>query len=368
MPKDFSRQLKEYQDRAIHLESNPLVVYLESVKGCPYSCAMCHFRQTQPQRMAMDLLDKIEPYFQDLELLTIHGAGEPLLGDLDYFVAQSQKHDLVLHMNTTAFFMTERVADLLAETRLSIRFSIHSGKPATYKKIMGHDFERVRKNIAYLMQKTRALGNRNDFWFSFIVMRENLGDVADFLHLAHDLGIKNVRFMELLPNWQSIKGHKMPDGFTFRFFEQSNKRVTEAFLQRWPEYLSLAKELGIGIRYGTLPAAVEKAHNLKLMINGLTKLASGRHLLPLKKHRGSCLAPWIGQPVIGQNGNVRLCCLTDYSLGNLHESSLPEIWNSARMKKIRRTFKEGYIPRICGFCRGFDFNNYPLNTFPGVPR
>ena len=43
-------------------------------------------------------------------------------------------------MNSTAFFMTRKIADQFLRARLSMRFSIHSGRPETYKKLMGHDF------------------------------------------------------------------------------------------------------------------------------------------------------------------------------------------------------------------------------------
>jgi len=368
MPKDFYRQFQEYQSRSIHLSSNPMVIYLESVKGCPYSCAMCEYRLTKPKKISRDLLNKIDHHFQELEVLTIHGAGEPLLGDLEYFVEQSKKHNFVLHMNTTAFFMTESISNLLAETRLSIRFSIHSGTPETYRKIMGHDFDRVRKNIAYLMEQTKGSGNRHDFWLSFIVIKENIDEIPEFLKLSHDLGIKNVRFAQLIPNWNSIKGVKMTDDFTFKYFEQSNNKIADAFLQKLPEYMSLSNDLGIKIRYGTMASCAKGVNNSKLMINFLNRIAFGRNLFPLKKNHGFCIAPWIGQLVISQNGNVSLCCLANYSLGNLNELSLEEIWNSKRMKQVRRTFRDGYIPRICGFCKGFDFNNYPLNSFREAPR
>jgi MoaA/NifB/PqqE/SkfB family radical SAM enzyme len=108
-------------------------------------------------------------------------------------------------MNTTAFFLTESISNLLAETRLSIRFSIHAGKPETYKKVMGHDFNRIRKNIEYLMDRTRNSGEKHDFWISFIVLRENIHDIQDFLRLAYELGVKNVRLVQLIPNWNTVR-------------------------------------------------------------------------------------------------------------------------------------------------------------------
>jgi hypothetical protein len=56
-----------------------------------------------PRRSLKNLLKKIEPYYNELEVLTIHGLGEPLLSDLDYFVEKAVEHNFVLHMNTTLF-------------------------------------------------------------------------------------------------------------------------------------------------------------------------------------------------------------------------------------------------------------------------
>jgi MoaA/NifB/PqqE/SkfB family radical SAM enzyme len=74
-----------------------------------------------------------------MDVLGIHGSGEPLLADLDYFVEQAMRHDLVLHMNTTGALLTEKKVDLLLKARLSIRFSIHAGRAVTYRRIMGGD-------------------------------------------------------------------------------------------------------------------------------------------------------------------------------------------------------------------------------------
>jgi len=367
MSKEFSALLAEYQQRALHLSDNPAVIYLESVKGCPYACAMCNYRKTKTRRISQELLKKIEPYFQDLEVLTIHGLGEPLLSDLDYFVEQAVERDLVLHMNTTAFFMTQKVADLLLRARLSIRFSIHCGKPETYKKIMGHDFDRVKENVSYLLEQAKDSADRHDFWCSFLVMKENLEEIEDFLHVAYNLGIKNIRFMHLSPNWQSLRGVRMSPDFTFKYLEQTNKNVISTFLRRFSRYQEVAAQLGINIRHGNMPSRVAATDNLKRLINEATGLMMGTNLFPLAKSRGSCLAPWFGQLVIGIDGSVVLCCSSSYVLGNLNQASLGEIWNSKRMQGIREAFRRGYFPRVCGYCKGFSLDNYPRNSFRHIP-
>ncbi len=371
MKKDFSSQLEAFTKREERLAFTPPVIYLESVKGCPFSCVMCRhsFDQTVPKRMPMDLLKKIEPCFKDLEVMAVHGEGEPLMGDIKYYVEQSAYHDFVLHMNTTGFLLSRKLADLLLKTRLSIRFSIHAGRPETYTKIMGQDLSIVRKNVSYIVNKANLLGRSHDFWFSFIVMKENIDEVEDFFFLAKDCGIKSVRFERLIPNWLSIRGVKIKDhNFKFKYFEQSNNEIRNHFFKRLPKYQELAEELGIKIEFGSIFSSSKNIYPLKDIFHSTTAALFSRGVLPLFRTKGVCVAPWFGQMVINQKGNVRLCCNASFSLGNLNDSSLPEIWNSEKMQAIRRSFKEGYVPRECGYCSGFLFDDYPNNAFKTVER
>ena len=368
MSKDFSRTMQEFRERKVVVQSPPPVVYLESVRGCCYTCAMCHIRGTKPVRADAPLLQAMAPYYKDMEVLAIHGLGEPLLADLDYFVDKAVEHDMVLHMNTTAFFLNKKVADLLAQTRLSIRFSIHSGRAETYRRIMGQDFAKIKKNIAYLVERCDATGKRPYFCFSFIVMQENIDEIEDFLRLAAELRIPEVRFQKLNPNWYSLKGQKMPDrDFHFSYYQQFNRNVMRTFLERKAGYDALGKELGLSIGWGTMPTKLFQGYNWKNTCNSASRALCGRNVFPLKLRKGACLAPWFGQLLVRQSGKVSLCCAApQYVLGNLKENSLQEIWNGPRMQEVRESFRNGYIPRVCGFCQGFFFDNYPSNAFTAL--
>lgn len=346
---------------------NPPVVFLETVRGCPHSCAMCHFRHTKVRRMGAWLLDRLEPCFSDLEVLAVHGQGEPLLGNLGYFVEQSVKSRFALHMNTSGFLLTKRLSDLLVQTRLSIRFSVHAGTPETYRRIMGHDLGKVKRNVSYLVDMARKSGHASDFWFSLLVMKENVQEIEAFLHLAHDCGIQSVRFMRPIPNFKTLRGARLPNrDFRFFYFEQFNRKVCGQFVTSLPRYEALCNELGIRIEAGSLSRSRRDHRPVLESINNLMLPLLGNKLLPLRKLPGFCLAPWIGQLVVNLEGNVRLCCSTTYSLGSLHQSTLPEIWNSRKMRAIRSAFARGHSPKACGYCQGFDFADYPSNSF--LPR
>jgi len=364
-----SRQLEALERLDVQVNSNPAVMYVESVRGCPYTCVMCMARGTKPVKMPPELLEKLEPFYPDLEVLAIHGFGEPLLADLDYFVAKATEHDIVLHMNTTGFFMSRRVCELLLEARLSIRFSIHAGTSETYRRVMGQDFRKVIDNIKYLTKSAEQSGKDHDFWFSYVVMKETLDDIEDFLRLTRDCGVSSVRFMRLAPNKQSIRGFTLEDrDFRFRYFEQFNRRIFRTFHERYPRYQKLADELGIQIEFGSMESKNAARASAGWLVNGVSRRIIGKKLLPLLRPRGHCLAPWLGQLIVRQTGEVKLCCKTSYLVGNLHEETIGEMWNGDRMERIRRPFSEGRIPRECGYCPGYDMRNYPNNSFPEAER
>jgi len=363
------RQLEALERRDEILDVNPAVLYVESVRGCPYSCAMCAVRGTDPHRISRDVLRRLEPYYPDLEVLAVQGSGEPLLGDLEYFVEKAAAHDIVLHINTTGFFLTRRMAELLLAARLSVRFSIHAGRSDTYHRIMGGDFRRVLENIAYLIDLADRSPQEQDFWFSYLVMKENLDEIEEFLQLAHACGIRSVRFMRLRPNRRTARGVVLPErDFRFKHVEQSNRAVLSAFRQRLPRYRSLAGELGIRIESGTMDTPGRDRSTAEWLVDGAARKIVGRRLHPLRRRRGRCVAPWIGQLIVGQDASVKLCCVMHDRLGNLRDSTLGDLWNSETARRIRRAFAEGFIPRECGFCRGFGLANYPRNAFPEADR
>ncbi|THB76752.1 MAG: radical SAM/SPASM domain-containing protein [Desulfobulbaceae bacterium] len=365
--KGFTEHWSGYKNGLLRLEHGPAALYIESVHGCPGSCAMCHYSGTRAKNINHDILAHLEPYFNDLEVMGIHGQGEPLLGQLQYFINQANSNRCVLHMNSAGFHLTPQVADSLAQTRLSIRFSIHAGRKETYRRIMGQDLDKTKRKIAYLVDRLKKTGGSHDLWFSYIVMKENLEEIKDFLHLAHSCGIRSVRFMRLFPNWQTIKGKNYKNrDFTFNYFEQSNRRVIEKFQSNADDYHELAARLGIKIEYGSVYFQPSMIDSMKEALNSLIVPTIHTGLFPLLKNRGTCLIPWFGGLVINQKGQVRLCCSSSTVVGKLKETSLAEIWNSNRMMRIRQDFANGYIPKVCGFCQGVGLDNFPNNSFTGL--
>lgn len=359
---NYEIAISEFVERKEKLSCYPSVLYIESVKGCPYTCVMCKPHSTKPEKISQEILKKIEPFFPHLEILAIHGYGEPLFADLDYFIAQSIEHDFVLHMNTTGFFLTQRMADNLLKTRTSIWFSIHSGSEQTYKNIMGADFRKVVRNIKRITLHPDYNKDKHDFGFSFIVMKENIDEIEQFLGLAYECNIKKVRFMPLLPNGKKEEIRKIR-GLNFCYEDQFDGSVLAQFKNELNGFLKTAENYGIEVEY--LPVLKKNSPQsfLHRAVNKISRKALNTNVLPLKraKSKYTCPAPWFGQMNVDQDGAVQLCCASSVKIG--HIDDLKGLWNSSVLEKIRRSFKDGKTPKFCGTCQGYSLEGFPKNSF-----
>jgi radical SAM protein with 4Fe4S-binding SPASM domain len=362
MPKYDSKNITNLADdlakRRTRVTSLPAVLYIESVYGCPYSCVMCEVRELKARLISKELLKKVEPLYPHLYMLGIHGDGEPLLGnDIDYFIDAARKNNIILHMNSTGFFLSpDLIERLIKGTKLSIRFSIHAGTNKTYARIMGHDLDKVKANIKYLIERNSLIGDRdNEFWCSFIVMKENIDEIPAFLHMADKIGIKQVRFMKLYANRFTIKGViRKEEGFKFYHSEQFNNKIKSEFLKRLPEIKNLARNLGITIEPGDLEYECHK----RPLIDSVVIQKIFKKFWPIEP-AGFCVAPWVGGCVLKQNGEIWLCCGLHYVIGNLFRQDFDEIWNSVKMQIIRKEFKKKRLLKYCRGCRTVRLEEYP---------
>ena len=59
-----------------------------------------------------------------------------------------------------------------------------------------------------------------------------------------------------------------------------------------------------------------------------------------------CRYPWHTVQILA-DGQVRPCCWSAGSLGNLHDSDLEEIWDGAKIKDLRKCILNDKIHEIC---------------------
>ena len=52
-----------------------------------------------------------------------------------------------------------------------------------------------------------------------------------------------------------------------------------------------------------------------------------------------CVAPWLNLD-IRQDGEVKPCCVSEYTMGDIKEKSLFDVWNDEPIRKLREAFSK----------------------------
>jgi radical SAM protein with 4Fe4S-binding SPASM domain len=307
-----------------------LVLHL--TEGCNLRCKHCYFAA---ETSVKDELSKSEflsviQQFAELggESLLITG-GEPLLEKEKLYAvikeAKKNKIDRIL-VNTNGTLITEFDAAFFEENHVNVGVSLDGATPITHDYIRGKGaFEKAVNGIKILLRHgiTTTIGTT--------LMKPNLHEAPEILHLAKKLGLPSVNYVIL-----KTKGRATNYRLTLEF-------TVEELMSTMKRILRTSKETGVKSSFEELqPSATN-----------MTK-------------RDLCGAG-IGLLGLAANGDVYPCdALHEAPLraGNIREKSLGEIW---RNSPILKAFQELSVTTIegCSSCE-FKFicgNGCPADSF-----
>ena len=310
---------------------------------CNLRCIMCEehspYSPFQQQRKAEGRPLRLMP-FEVIERVVAdvapHGLeeiipstmGEPLLYErFEDLLALCTRYGVRLNLTTNGTFPrlgARRWAERIVPVTSDVKISWNGATKTTNEAIMlGSRWEKVLDNVRTFVAVRDAHaasgGNRCRVTFQLTFLEANVGELADTVRLAIELGVDRV------------KGHHL-----WAHFEEINKqsmRRDPLAIRRWNEAVLEARE-----------AAGERT------------LPDGRHILlenifPLDEDAVADLAPGGPCPFLGREawvsamGRFDPCCAPDAQrralgeFGNLHEQGLMEIWNGAAYRELIATYR-----------------------------
>ncbi len=198
-PKEFEENQRlnhqEIKERRTKLKSRPMVVRVIPTLRCNIRCRMCHQDHNTnlqlPERFMVDVR-AIGPYLYDYQL---HG-GEVLItrrfgewADPEWLAENPQ---LLLSIITNATKLPILTWEILSVARINyITVSVNAANRDTYRYMAEADlFDDVIENVKRLRALSRNHSLRNfDLFVSFVIMRCNYNETADFVRLANDLDV-----------------------------------------------------------------------------------------------------------------------------------------------------------------------------------
>ena len=195
-----------------------------------------------------------------------------------------------------------------------IIFSVDGATAETYENIRrGGKWGRLLEKLDLLASMKRKAGAKYPVTrINFTCMLNNIRELPDMVHLAADHGVSSLHVRHLLAYTDAENTcHE-----EMNYLKQFNSLAEEAKKQ--------AASRGIDL---FLP---DKAAGSQPM-TGKTCLTDGSQLDA--EANPYCLLPWY-QAIIDWNGDYRICS-THKKLGNLHEQTFQEIYDSPHMRDIR---------------------------------
>jgi MoaA/NifB/PqqE/SkfB family radical SAM enzyme len=205
---------QDLTQRRVVLESLPISMRLLPSIRCNLECIMCWQREEADAELPASFYEEVKTLLPTMRSLSLQG-GEPLLikrcRGLIATAARMNLPELELGLITNGTLLSKRFLTLIDGVRLRWLFvSLDAAQPETYRMIRGGDFERVCEGIR------RVTVHRPDIpiVIGFVVMNENVGEIADFIRLAVELNVE-FEFSPLNPAFK--KGDDFADaGFRKR--------------------------------------------------------------------------------------------------------------------------------------------------------
>ena len=318
---------------------------------CNLRCIMCEdhspHSRTQEERQALGKPRRLMPVELLRRVLADAAAmgvrevipstmGEPLLYEhFDEILDLCKGYGLKLNLTTNGTFPGRGArawAERIVPVTSDVKISWNGATARTHELVMiGTRWDKVVANVRSFVDARDAHaatgGNRCRLTFQLTFLETNVAELADIVRLAIDLGVDRIKGHHLWAHFNEIKPLSM--------------RRSPDSLARWNQAVLAARM-----------AAHERL------------LANGRHILLenlflLDPAATADLAPGGPCPFLGQEawvsatGRFDPCCAPDAQrktlgeFGNLHETSLADIWNGDAYQSLLKTYSTRSLCLSC---------------------
>jgi radical SAM protein with 4Fe4S-binding SPASM domain len=298
------------------LLSNPDIVHIEPTTACNLGCKMCG-RSTfwkdlvdNSAHMQRETFLALVPFLKTARLAVLHGWGEPLLHpDLVWMVEICKDNGCMVSFHTNGLLLTDETSQELIDAGLdALTISIDGATPETYKAVRGAPLDVLIGNLQRLRKRKQAAGSVHPrIGFKSVLMRQNLDELPALVALAKACGADEIELNNLIVYNDALADQSIFD---------RKEEVQAAF----ESARDLAAQDDIRLFYG----GVEEA--------------DGVPACPFRSFTVTC------------DGTVGPCGAQRFAMGNIHDSSLRELWNDPNFVGMREAYGRKDLPHQCEHC------------------
>jgi radical SAM protein with 4Fe4S-binding SPASM domain len=314
----------ELRDLLFRAEEYPPWIEVEVTTYCNLRCPFCertHWNEPN-QHMSFEQFKSILDQFPKLKWIGLTGIGESFLNkDFIKMLEYVKSKGIYIELYDSFIYTDDKLAKKLVELGIDrIYASFDGATKETYENFRpGSNYETVVSNIVRLDKWKKKLHTEfPEFAFHYIVTKDNIHEVEQYLELLHKLKIDVafVQYGRMLHNYKEVED----------LFVEIPEDVQSKILKK-------AKELNIKVNWNAdLPTTKPPFHH--------------------------CTA-WT-MPFIFVDGTIiPCCCLNEQndrewqrktSLGNVFEKPFREIWYGEKYNDLRRKLHNKKLPEVCERC------------------
>lgn len=328
------------------LSFGPSSLNFMMIDTCNSQCIMCgkdYKTNGSGDSLSFEDIKKIYSHLNMRQVVDLiyGGGGEPFLNkDLADIAAYTHKnYPVVQHTVITNFLEWKpTVVKCLIDSRVHFLVSVNAAKKDTFQNISGVNFfERVISNISKLVKLRHEMKASIGISLSMVLMKQNIGELCDFIKLAEQLGVDEVKtlYVRIYPESYRKKRNRdifiNPEDSLFFHQGECDRLIQEA--------KQLAKQIGISFCHEPLFYCSQT----------ITR---------------NCNEPWKSL-FINFNGDVYPCPASEilfkpkidsgqYNSGNILKQHVEKFWNNSFWQALRKTNiqenREDIIPEClcCG--------------------
>ena len=186
-------------------------------------------RPSDKSRIPFDVVMKLPKMMKECNIpaCLFSGGGEPTIyPKFDEVLDEFIKHGIELALITNGTNLSESRINKIVDNFIWIRFSMDGSKQESHKlihKTPNDDFERRVESIKKICSLKKQRNKDLTVGISFIITKDNIGDIEDSAKFYHGMGVDNIRF-------------------SYMFDESGNGGLTNSEIESVKERLSKLKD------------------------------------------------------------------------------------------------------------------------------
>ena len=201
LSKRYGRRFAEYRndwhecEKQQYIPDFPLLVGVETVDICNYSCSHCYRAYHRGSKVRIDLqtfrriVEEGKQY--GAPCLVFGGGSEPMLNsnimEMIKYALDNEIMDVFLGTNGTKL-AKENIDQMIEWGLTRLEISLDAVTPETYKKVRGGDLGKIEKMVKYAYERREAFGRKLPIIrVSFVVTEENYREAPDFVEKWKDI-------------------------------------------------------------------------------------------------------------------------------------------------------------------------------------